>query len=312
MKILFIDTCHPSLEEGLINLGYQTSTDNQSSKEEIMSKMSNYQGFVIRSRFKIDKNFLDSCKNLKFIVRFGAGLENIDVDYAEALGIELIAAPEGNANAVGEHALGMLLSLMRNLNRADKEVRKGIWLREENRGWELSHKTVGIIGYGNMGKAFARVLRGFECNVVFYDIKNDVEDQNAVAVSLDKLLKKSDIISIHTPLTDLTKGMLNDEFFAKIKKKAIIINTARGPIMNTEALVNAIEDNKIAGACLDVLEYEKTSFENLFLDGNLPNAFKYLIDSEKVVLSPHIAGWTNESNLKMSEVVISKLKNKFQ
>jgi D-3-phosphoglycerate dehydrogenase len=307
MKVLFIDTTHQSLAKGLEELGYKTELDNTSSKSEIESKLKDYVGIVIRSRFKLDKQFLDAGAHLKFIGRVGAGLENIDVDYAEQLGINLIAAPEGNRNAVGEQALGMLLSLFNNLNRADREVRNGIWIREGNRGVELRGKTVGIIGYGNMGNAFSRVLTGMGVEVIFHDLKPNLSNENGTQVSLDELFERTDVLSIHTPLTYLTKNMVDAKFLSSFKKNIYFINTARGPITVTADLVEAMKSEKVLGACLDVLEYEKTSFENMFTENELPEAFQYLIKSDKVILSPHIAGWTHESNIKMAQTIVDKV-----
>lgn len=307
MKILFLDTVHPQLLKGLKKLGFETELNNKSSKKEIEAILKNYVGVVIRSRFKIDKFFLTVGKNLKFIARVGAGVENIDVDSAKEKGIHLISAPEGNRNAVAEHTLAMLLSLFNNLNRADAEVRSGIWKREENRGVELRGKVVGIIGYGNMGKAFARVLSGMGVEVIFYDIKPNIGDENAIQVDMEEVFCKTDVLSIHTPLTSESKNMINSSFLNNFHKKIYFLNTARGSIVVTSDLIEAIESNKILGACLDVLEYEKTSFEDMFVDDNIPKTFDYLVKSDKVILSPHIAGWTHESNVKMADVIVSKI-----
>lgn len=311
MKILHLDSNHPLLLNQLNELGFTNHEDYTSSKYEIETKISEYDGMIIRSRFNIDKSFLDAAKNLKFIGRVGAGLENIDCDYAEKKGIYLISAPEGNRNAVGEHALGMLLSLFNKLNKADKEVRQGKWLREDNRGLELDGKTVGLIGYGNMGKAFAKKLKGFDVDVLCYDIKTDVGDVNAKQVILEELKAKSDILSLHIPQTDLTLNMINSDFINGFKKSFWLINTARGKSVVTQDLVSALKSGKILGAGLDVLEYEKSSFENLFTSDAMPEAFQYLIASENVLLSPHVAGWTVESNIKLSQTIVNKIKAKF-
>lgn len=295
----------------LNDLGFINEEDYTSSKEEIEAKIHLYDGFIIRSRFSIDKHFLDKAKNLKFIGRVGAGLENIDCDYARTKNIELIAAPEGNRNAVGEHSLAMLLSLFNKLNKADKEVRNGKWLREENRGIELDGKTVGLIGYGNMGKSFAKKLRGFDVKVLCYDLKNNVGDENCTQVSLKELQEKSDILSLHTPQTDLTKNMINANFINSFKKNFWFINTARGSAVVTKDLVAGLQSGKVLGAGLDVLEYEKSSFENLFSDVKMPEAFQYLIDTDNVILSPHVAGWTIESKEKLAQTIIDKIKAKF-
>ena len=311
MKILHLDSNHPLLINQLNDLGFINDEDYTSSKSEVEAKIQNYDGFIIRSRFKIDKTFLDKCIKLKFIGRVGAGLENIDCDYAESKGIKLIAAPEGNRNAVGEHSLGMLLSLFNKLNKADNEVRQGKWLREENRGIELDGKTIGLIGYGNMGKSFAKKLRGFDVEVLCYDIKPNVADDNCTQVSLQELQNKSDVLSLHTPQTELTKNMINKEFINNFKKDFWLINTARGTSVVTKDLVTALKCGKVLGAGLDVLEYEKSSFENLFSNNNMPEAFNYLIQAENVILSPHVAGWTIESKQKLAQTIVNKIKDNF-
>lgn len=311
MNILHLDSNHPLLINQLKDLGFTNHEDFSSSKEEVEAKIAAYDGLIIRSRFTIDKSFLDAAKNLKFIGRVGAGLENIDCDYATEKGVFLISAPEGNRNAVGEHALGMLLSLFNKLNKANNEVRQGKWLREANRGLELDGKTVGLIGYGNMGKAFAKKLRGFDIDVLCYDIKAKVEDANAKQVSLEELQNKADVLSLHTPQTSLTLNMVNSDFIHKFKKPFWLINTARGKSVVTQDLVDALKSGKILGAALDVLEYEKSSFENLFRSHNMPEAFQYLIKAENVLLTPHVAGWTVESNIKLAQTIVDKIKAKF-
>ena len=311
MKILHLDANHSLLIQQLNDLGFINDEDYTSSKQEIEAKIHKYDGFIIRSRFKIDKHFLDKATNLKFIGRVGAGLENIDCEYATSKNIELIAAPEGNRNAVGEHSLAMLLSLFNKLNKADKEVRNGKWLREENRGIELDGKTVGLIGYGNMGKSFAKKLRGFDVNVLCYDIKPTVGNENCKQVSLAELQEKTDVLSLHTPETALTINMVNTQFINNFKKPIWLINTARGTSVNTNNLVEALKSGKILGAGLDVLEYEKSSFENLFTNHKIPDAFQYLIGSENVLLSPHVAGWTVESKEKLAQTIVDKIIAKF-
>jgi D-3-phosphoglycerate dehydrogenase len=318
MKILHVDSNHPLLITRLNALGFTNHEDYSSLKNEIETKIADYDGLIIRSRFSIDKPFLDKAEHLKFIGRVGAGLENIDCDYAISKGIHLISAPEGNRNAVGEHALGMLLSLFNKLNKADKEVRAGKWLREANRGLELDGKTVGLIGYGNMGKAFAKKLSGFDTEVLCYDIKLNVGDENAKQVSLEELQAKADVLSLHTPETALTKNMINTDFINAFKKTFWFINTARGKSVVTADLVKALKSGKILGAGLDVLEYEKASFENLFKSAvtpdnvEMPEAFQYLITADNVLLTPHIAGWTVESNMKLAQTIVEKIKAKFQ
>jgi D-3-phosphoglycerate dehydrogenase len=311
MKVLHLDVNHPLIIEQFSALGFQNDEDYTSSKEQIEKKIDQYEGVIIRSRFTIDEAFLDKATNLKFIGRLGAGLENIDTDHAKRLGIFLAAAPEGNRNAVGEHALGMILSLFNKLNKADREVRNGKWDREGNRGLELEGKTVGIIGYGNMGKAFAKKLRGFDVEVICYDIVGGVEDENARQVGIMELKQKAEILSLHVPQTASTTNMINSDFLKDFKKHLWLINTARGKCVVTEDLVAAIKEGRILGAGLDVLEYEKKSFEDMFSGSELPEAFTYLINAENVLLTPHVAGWTVESKIKLAQTVVDKIKAKF-
>ena len=309
MKILHLDSNHPILIKQLESAGCTNHEDYTSSKEAIEQIIDHYDGIVIRSRFKIDAKFIDAAANLKFIARVGAGLESIDIPYAESKGVTLISAPEGNRNAVGEHTLGMLLSLFNNLKKADREVRLGQWNREANRGTELDGKTVGLIGYGNMGKAFAKKLKGFNCTVLCYDIKNDVGNKNGTQVSLKTLQELSDVLSLHVPWTPLNNKMINTEFINSFHKPFWLINTARGKCVVTSDLVAAIKDGKILGAGLDVLEYENLSFESLFTNKELPKAFEELLQFENVILSPHIAGWTTESKMKLAETIAEKILN---
>lgn len=312
MKILHLDSNHSLLIEMLQEAGFQNEENFKASKPEIEKIISEYDGIVIRSRFDIDRQFLDATKNLKFIARVGAGLESIDTEYAEKLGIKLIAAPEGNRNAVGEQALGMLLSLLNNLNKADREVKNGQWNREANRGSELDGKTVGIIGYGNMGKAFAKKLRGFDCNTLCYDIEKNVGDENAKQVSLKELQDQADVFSLHTPWTPLTDKMVNSDFINLFSKPFWLINTARGKSVVTSHLVEALKSGKILGAGLDVLEYEKASFETLFDSDSFPYALKELFAMDNVLLSPHIAGWTIESKIGLARTIAEKIISSFR
>jgi D-3-phosphoglycerate dehydrogenase len=311
IKILHIDSNHPLMMEQLKNIGFHNEEDFISSKEEVENKIQNYHGIIIRSRFKIDKVFIDKGVNLKFIARVGAGLESIDCEYALSKGIKLIAAPEGNRNAVGEHTLGMLLSLFNNLNKANNEVKNGQWNREDNRGHELDGKTVGLIGYGNMGKAFAKKLRGFDVDVLCYDIKEGVADENAKQVSLEEIQNKADVLSLHIPWTPETDKLINSPFINQFKKPFWLINTARGKSVVTADLVEALKDGKIIGAGLDVLEYEKLSFENLFDEENKNESFEYLRQAENVLLTPHVAGWTFESHEKLAQTIVDKIESVF-
>lgn len=308
IKILHIDSNHPTLWQQLEEAGFQNIEGYKLSKEEIDAIIHEYHGIVIRSRFDIDKEFLDRATNLQFIARVGAGLESIDCDYAESKRIRLIAAPEGNRNAVGEQALGMLLSLFNNLNRADRQIRQGQWIREANRGHELEGKTVGIIGYGNMGKSFAKKLKGFDVEVLCYDIKPSVGDENAGQVSLQVLQQKADVVSLHTPWTPETHRMMNADFINAFAKPFWLINTARGKSVVTKDLADALHSGKVLGAALDVLEYEKSSFEHLFTDGDIRAEFQYLLNADNVLLTPHIAGWTFESHQRLAQVIVDKIK----
>jgi len=310
-RILFIDSNHPLLHEELQAAGFVCDLQYEWSKEKVAEELDNYTGIVIRSRFKIEKDLIDKGTSLKFIARAGAGMENIDVTYAESKGIKCLHAPEGNRDAVGEHAIGMLLSLLNNLNRADKEVRQGIWIREGNRGIEIQGKTIGIIGYGNMGSAFAQRLKGFGVTVLAYDkYKKNFSDEYAKEAKMDELFEKANILSLHLPLTEETRFLVNSTFIEKFKKDIYIINTARGKNLKTDDLVEQIKKGKVLGACLDVLEYEHTSFEALD-PSKLPDSFKYLIQSDKVILTPHIAGWTFESHEKIARVLVNKIKALF-
>ena len=307
MKILFIDSNHSILHQTLEKAGHICDLNYKWTKEEITHHIHEYDGIVIRSRIKITKELIDKASKLKFIARAGAGMENIDTAYAESKGIKCLHAPEGNRDAVAEHALGMLLSLFNNLCRANKEVRKGKWIREGNRGVELMGKTVGIIGYGNMGSAFTERLKGFGVNVLVYDKYKKGFGTNFIQeVSMDRIFSETDVLSLHTPLTDETHYLINDTFIKQFKKNIYIINTARGKSLNTGDLVSNLQSGKVLGACLDVLEYEMTSFENLDAS-NLPAAFQYLIQSDKVMLSSHIAGWTHESNEKIAQILAEKI-----
>ncbi len=310
MKILHIDQNHPVLWSELSVLGYENTEGYTLTRQEILSIIESYDGVVIRSRILIDRAFINAAKQLKFIARVGAGLDAIDTEYAAEKGVTLISAPEGNSNAVGEHALGLLLNLLNNINRADRQLRQGFWQREANRGHELSGHTVGIIGYGHMGKAFAKTLRGFDCPVLCYDIKPRVGDQNAHQVTLDQFFAQAQVVSLHTPLTPETEFMINAEFIDKFTHDFYLINTARGRSVVTQDLVSALKSGKILGAGLDVLEYEHSSFEKLHTQ-ELPKALEILLSLDNVILSPHIAGWTHQSKEKLAQVIVAKIQNQF-
>ena len=304
MKILQLDKNHPLISEQLTAKGFVVEEDHSSTYDEVLEKIIDYQGIIIRSRIPLDKNFLTKASHLKFIARVGAGMENIDIETAEKFGIKLINSPEGNRDSVAEHVVGMLLILMNRLFIASNEVKNGIWKREENRGDELLGKTFGIIGYGNMGKATAKRLSGFGVKVIFHDILPNLSDEFATQVSLEELQKRADILSLHIPLTEETHYLVDEEFISKMEKNFYIVNTARGKNLKTKALVEAIESGKILGACLDVLEYEKSSFENLETENQ---DLKYLLDSEKAIVTPHIGGWTHQSKEKLAQVIVDKI-----
>jgi len=311
MKVLFIDRVHEVLEEMLVAAGNQCDHDYQSDSTTLQKKLSAYHGIVIRSRVPVDREFIQAAPQLKFIARAGAGLENIDLEAAEAQNVKVFNVPEANRDAVGEHAVGMLLMLLNHLKRADHEVRHGIWKRAENRGTEISGKTVGIIGFGQMGSAVAEKLWGFGCRIIAFDKYHQNGPDYVTHVSLKTLQQEADIISFHVPLTEETKYYLNDDFVQQCVRPFYLINTARGPVVETAALVIGLKSGKIAGACLDVLEYESRSFEQIAAR-DLPEDFRYLIQSENVVLSPHIAGWTHESHFKLSQFLGEKILNYFR
>jgi D-3-phosphoglycerate dehydrogenase len=310
-KILFLDTVHSILEERLIAQGYLCEQDLTSSKEQVEAKIDNYFGVVIRSRFTIDKQFLDKAQNMEFIARSGSGLENIDVAYAEKKGVKVFNSPEGNKDAVGEHALGMLLMLFNQLKKGDGEVRRGVWDREGNRGLEVAGKTIGIVGYGNTGSSFAKKASGFDCKIIAYDKhKSGFSDEYVKEVDLEKIFQEADILSIHLPLSEETHHYVDKAILSKFEKPIYIINTARGNNICVADLVESLKTNKVLGACLDVLEYETKSFDTINTC-DLSEDFKYLAQSEKVILSPHVAGWSQESYIKLSSFLADKIEKEF-
>lgn len=310
-KVLFIDTAHPVLEQDLTSYGFKCEYFPNFSKEEYANIIAEYFGIIIRGKMKLDGEILSQATKLKFIGRVGAGMENIDVEFAESSGIACLNAPEGNRDAVGEQAIGMLLMLMNHLRKADREVRRGIWLRAENRGTEIKGKTVAIIGYGNMGAAFAQRLKGFGCRVIAYDkYKTNYSDNYVEQADMATVFEEADILSLHVPLTNETTFLLIDSYLSKFKNNIFLINTSRGKVVKTADLVKNMKSGKVMGAALDVLEYEKLSFEDIDTN-SLPEDFSYLIHSDSVVLSPHIAGWTHESNYKLAKTIADKVKERF-
>ena len=315
MKILLLDSNHPLITEQLLAKGFILEEDFTSSYDEVLQKINQYDGIIIRSRIPLDKNFLENAPNLKFIARVGAGMENIDLETAKNLGISLINSPEGNRDAVAEHVVAMLLILMNRLFIASEEVKNGVWKREENRGDELLGKTFGIIGYGNMGKATAKRLSGFGVEVIFYDILPNLEDEFAKQVSLEELQERADILSLHIPLDASTKYLVDENFISKMKKNFYLVNTARGKNVKTSALVDALKSGKVKAAALDVLEYEKSSFENLDISTSLSTRNKedlqFLLESNQVIVTPHIAGWTHQSKEKLAQFIVDKIVQQF-
>ena len=306
MQILHLDSNHPLLADELEKIGFKNHFDLESSKSEVEKKISNYFGIIIRSRISIDKVFLDNCEKLKFIARIGSGTENIDVEHAKSKNIHIISTPEGNSNAVGEHALGMLLSLTNNITSSNDEIKNRIWERESNRGFELKGKTIGLIGYGHTGKSFARKLIGLGVKIIYHDLKNIEKDDDAVQVTLGEIKEHSDVISLHVSMTEESKGLINTDFINSCKKPFWLINTSRGNCIITKDLIEGLKSGKILGAGLDVLEYEKKSFEKLSISNN--ENLDYLVSSKNVIITPHIAGWTKESKIKLAEVAVKKIK----
>ena len=306
-KVLIIDDVHQIITDGLKDAGFEVVDATKWNREKIISEVGDVFGIVLRSRINIDREFVDAAKSLRYVARVGAGMETIDVEYCEAKGIRCLNSPEGNRDAVGEHTIGMLLSLLNNLNRADRQVKAGEWKREINRGRELGFRTVGIIGYGNMGSSFARKLSGFGCKVLAYDkYKTNYSDAYAEEVSLDEIFANVDVLSLHVPLTDETKYMVDAEFIARFKNPFVLLNASRGPVVKTSALVEALRSGKVVAAGLDVIEYEETSFEATKKMTDNPD-FRYLAQCENVIMSPHIAGWTVESKIKLAQVLLDKI-----
>lgn len=311
-NILICAEVHECLINGLQQCGFNIDYFPDYDRNDLEGSIHNYAGLITRSKLKIDKALLNKAAKLKFIGRLGSGMESIDVEYAAQIGIACLNSPEGNRDSLGEHTLGMLLSLVNNMNRADAEVRKGIWEREANRGMEIQGKTIGIIGYGNMGSAFAERLSGFSVKVIAYDkYKVDYSDQFVIETNMSTIFKETDILSLHVPLTEETQYLVNQQYLQQFSKPIILINTSRGPVVNTADLVQNMKSGKVRGAALDVLEYEKFSFEDLDPD-QLPVPMQFLINSDKVILTPHVAGWTNESQVKLAEVLLEKIKNEFE
>lgn len=313
MNVLFIDRVHPILEERLLALKHRCDHNYNCSYEELKALLQDQEGLVLRSRLKIDRELLNHAPNLKFIARSGAGLENIDLKACEEMGIDVFNSPEGNQDAVGEHALGMLLMLLNHLQRCNLEVRQGLWRREENRGKELNTMCVGLIGFGHMGQRFAQKLSGMGCEIIAYDkyAAHPEGFEYVEPVSLKELQARADVISFHTPQTPETKHYFDDHFLQQCANDIYLINTARGNAVSTTSLLHGLESGKVLGACLDVLEFETSSFERIEAS-EFPETFKALCSFEQVILSPHVAGWTEESLVKLSQFLADKIEARFR
>ncbi|MEJ6491074.1 MAG: NAD(P)-dependent oxidoreductase [Flavobacteriales bacterium] len=311
MRVLFLDTVHPILDEMLTQKGFDCIHVEEKTISEFQNELENSQGLVIRSRFPVNEEFLMKCPNLKFIARSGAGMENIDIEKCNKLGIELFNSPEGNRNSVGEHSLGLLLSLMNKLHSADKEVKSGIWDREGNRGLELDGRTVGLVGFGNNGQAFAKKLRGFDVNILAYDkYKSNFSDEFVTESTLEEIQQNGDVISFHVPQNLETIGYFNNEFLERMEKPFFLLNVSRGKVVKSEIVVKGLKKGVILGAGLDVLDYENGTFENTMLEIDSID-LKFLLNSPQTLLTPHVAGWTEESYKKLSKVLGDKILAKF-
>jgi D-3-phosphoglycerate dehydrogenase len=305
MKILIADSMHPSLFTMLESQGWDYAYHPEYRREDIIRELPAFEGLFIRSKTFVDLEVMEPAKKLRFIARAGAGLDLIDLDVAKERGVEVFHAGEGNRDALAEHALGMLLGLLANIVKADKEVRNGIWDREGNRGVELMNKTVGLIGYGNNGGATAKRLSGFGCKVLAYDkYRDNYGDSYAQEASLEEIMQEADILSMHVPLTEETKYIINQKFIEDFPKPFYLMNLSRGKVANLTAVVEGLKSGKIIGACLDVLENEK--FKTL--TDEQQEVFDYLTSSSRVVLTPHIGGWTHESYVRINEVLMRQIK----
>ena len=310
-SILIVDRVHPYLSEQLQARGFDCTTNLSETYEQFRARPDNLFGLVIRSRFVVDRALLDTKPSLRFIVRIGAGVENIDVAYAESRGVRVISTPEGNANAVAEHCLGLLLGLLRHISAADREVRAGEWLREKNKGTELQSHTYGIIGYGHTGPAFARVLTALGCKVYAYDRYNpEAGDQNATMVSLEELCVQCDVISLHVNYIPENKHFVNDAFIEQMPHPFLLLNSSRGLVVDCAALERGLQSGKVIGAALDVLEYESTRLQNLPKQ-EWPEAMHALAARDNVILTPHVGGQTLDAELRHAKVALEKIVTMF-
>lgn len=305
-KILIIDDLHPNIIPMLEGIGYLVDYEPLITKEEVFERIEGYHGLLLRSKMFIGEEILSRAKQLEFIGRAGAGLDQIVEEEVLKRGIKLLNAPEGNRNAVAEHVLGMILSTFNNIHSSNQEVKNGIWKREENRGYELSEKTVAIIGYGNNGKALAKLLKGFDCNVLAFDISKNINiyDENATLTQMEEIFLKADVVSFHVPLTHLTTEMVDDAYLSKFNKKIWLFNLSRGKVVVLQDLLDNIDKGKVLGAGLDVLPNENLSE----FKSKEPNLYTQLMEHPQVLLTPHIGGWTFESHEKINKVLFEKIK----
>lgn len=309
--VLFLDAVHFVLKEKLQENGFEVVDASDWCREKVLAEIKNAFGIVVRSRLIIDKELIEAGAALQFIGRVGAGMENIDTIFAKEKNITCLNAPEGNRDSLGEHTLGMLLCLLHKIHLAHQSVQIGKWDRIAHRGTELNGKTVGIIGYGNMGSAFAQRLQGMDVSVIGYDkYKKNYSDKFITEKTLPYLLKHADIISLHIPLNNETEYFINTDFFNKLEKQPILINTSRGKIIKTTDLITALQNKTISGVVLDVLEYESHTFET-YCQNNAHESVKYLQNTDNCILTPHVAGWSHQSNYKMANIMAKKIINLF-
>ncbi len=303
-RILIVDKMHPSIVPFLEEQGFIVDHESNITRKEIINRIGDYYGLIVRSKTLIDAEVLKNATNLRFVARAGAGIDQLDLKGLQSKAIKVINAPEGNRDALGEHALGMLLSVANKINHADAMIRQKIWDREGHRGFEIKNKTVALIGYGQMGSAFSEKLSGLGCRVIAYDkYKNDFSSNLVKAVSMNQIFENADILSFHVPLTEETKNLANESFFSKFRKNIVVINTSRGEVLNLRDLLKMIKIGKVTGAALDVLENEKLGQ----LTDRQEEDFENLIKSEKVLLTPHVGGWTFESYERINQVLADKI-----
>ena len=310
-KIILIDPAHPYLVEHLVQLGYTVDDHHNTPLDELQPRLGDYFGMIIRSRFTLDEDFLNRCTSLRFIARMGIGLEHIDVQYAKGKGILVLNSPEGSRDTVAEQTMGFILGLLNHIQRSNLQVRQGKWIRDGNKSYELRHRTVGIIGYGNIGSAVAQRLSSFGCRVIAYDkFKTNFGGVLAEEVSLETVFREADVVTLHIPYEDYNHYFVNRPFLDNFRKPIFLINTSRGLVLETTALVEALQSGKVLGAALDVIEYEEQSFYKLEVD-NLPAPFQYLRHSENVILTPHTAGLSHEVMGAHARVLVEKIEVAF-